>query len=1225
MRLPRRFANSALAAALALGAALGLARPALAVWPNGAATNLPVAHFDGDQAPASLVPDGVGGAFAFWGGPGGGTPEVDVWVQHITVDGELDPAWPATGVRVFGTPRNRVVLDMLEDGAGGVLVIVQDITASPPSLWIQRLTSHGTVAPGWSASGLLIRTAEHIVGCCTLTGGLSAIVAWSERVGPADENIRAARVNLGGFLDAAWPAGGLSVETTTANTTDVRIVSDGGTGALIGWMRFPTSLSDPDGAIFVKHVRSNATFDPAWPAGGRALRAPTTASVSFTPKMVGDGAGGAFVQWTELQQLTSDKDVFLQRVTGAGSIAAGWPASGVLLSGAPNHDADNYRFPLVADGSGGAYATWMESATRVDPDARIDMLVTRVTAAGTRPAGWTTDGFLVFQQSAPFLPERFTYEYATPVPDGSGGLFVLRPRAAAGGSDIVAHHLLADGTNDPRWSALGLAVTTATGAQYNPAATSDGRGGFISQWQDERNGAPWDIDVYAQRVDGAGFRGDPSVSWTPAIAQASMNFNWPAAGSQRMTVLDSRTLQGHRFYTFEAWVKPRVSGTAMTILGNDRAVSWWFGIADNGRLRFSIGDNVPGSVDADAPLPVGTWSHVAATYSDISGVVLYVNGQTSGYAPLTDTPGLQAGRLHLGADSTSTGLREFFRGQMDDVRIWNVVHSDEEIQASMATGPIGGTASTLARSGLLAEWTTSRTVVTTTPVAFVDGEPLTGATATLHNAWFQGYASGNDATDPSSSPPSPFSMAWEFDGSGDHHTFEVVPGGFAAGVTVYARVRPNLAAAGHDETFVGRGKSSSWWLGRDASGNLKFVPFGGSGVTGPYLPANRWTTVAASAGNGHVRLYVNGVLVSDVVAAGTVGENGRWAWAGADSAAKGGPIDAFTGALDDAGIVNGVLSPTRVRDRLIPRTLINSTVELDELGASRQRVQLYPTWLRRSGGMAAVLPGPSAAPDVTWGTSAYPWFTTAEMDRWKFRWTGMDMKAPATVVRDTLRLDESVAHERIGALRLWVSARGSSLANLDMTLTSPAGDVVHVVSPGTFAATDQNLESVVLDAAPHALGDMDCPWNYDGVRPSQTLARYDGQNPYGDWILTLTVPPGAAAALHSWGLQWNGTTVGAGPAPVAHELALSAPAPNPATRATTLRFVMPSAGDASLVVYDASGRVVRTLARGAHRAGEHVAAWDLRDGRDRAVAPGLYFARLLVAEKTLTRRIVVTH
>jgi hypothetical protein len=60
-----------------------------------------------------------------------------------------------------------------------------------------------------------------------------------------------------------------------------------------------------------------------------------------------------------------------------------------------------------------------------------------------------------------------------------------------------------------------------------------------------------------------------------------------------------------------------------------------------------------------------------------------------------------------------------------------------------------------------------------------------------------------------------------------------------------------------------------------------------------------------------------------------------------------------------------------------------------------------------------------------------------------------------------------------------------------------------------------------------------------------------------------------------------------------------------------------------LIVLDAQGRVVRTLASGAHRPGAHRVTWDGRIGSAPAPA-GLYFVRLDSRGVTRVRRIAVT-
>jgi hypothetical protein len=78
--------------------------------------------------------------------------------------------------------------------------------------------------------------------------------------------------------------------------------------------------------------------------------------------------------------------------------------------------------------------------------------------------------------------------------------------------------------------------------------------------------------------------------------------------------------------------------------------------------------------------------------------------------------------------------------------------------------------------------------------------------------------------------------------------------------------------------------------------------------------------------------------------------------------------------------------------------------------------------------------------------------------------------------------------------------------------------------------------------------------------------------------------------------------------------------PNPFNPSTSLRFELASAGPATLAVYDARGRLVRTLWSGFLGAGPHALPWDGRDGRGARVASGVYVVKLASGEFAATRR-----
>lgn len=85
----------------------------------------------------------------------------------------------------------------------------------------------------------------------------------------------------------------------------------------------------------------------------------------------------------------------------------------------------------------------------------------------------------------------------------------------------------------------------------------------------------------------------------------------------------------------------------------------------------------------------------------------------------------------------------------------------------------------------------------------------------------------------------------------------------------------------------------------------------------------------------------------------------------------------------------------------------------------------------------------------------------------------------------------------------------------------------------------------------------------------------------------------------------------------------SAATPNPFTSRTAISFSLPKAGPARVLVYDASGRLVRTLANGSFPAGIHEVTWNGRDDAGSRVASGLYFAQVRSGGVAETKRVVL--
>jgi len=68
--------------------------------------------------------------------------------------------------------------------------------------------------------------------------------------------------------------------------------------------------------------------------------------------------------------------------------------------------------------------------------------------------------------------------------------------------------------------------------------------------------------------------------------------------------------------------------------------------------------------------------------------------------------------------------------------------------------------------------------------------------------------------------------------------------------------------------------------------------------------------------------------------------------------------------------------------------------------------------------------------------------------------------------------------------------------------------------------------------------------------------------------------------------------------------------PNPFNPVTTIDFSLASAGHTTIRIFDAAGRVVRTLVDSPVEAGPHTAVWDSTTDTGRRAASGVYFVRM---------------
>jgi hypothetical protein len=194
-------------------------------------------------------------------------------------------------------------------------------------------------------------------------------------------------------------------------------------------------------------------------------------------KIISDGAQGAILVWQDYRN-GIDANLYGNKIDRDGYI---------YDCGVPVCEAEGNQeeAQIVPDGTGGAIFVWVDYR-----NGNADLYAQRVDGTGT--ARWTENGI-------PICMESSYQSVARIVPDGSGGVIIVWSDYRRGQYDIYGQRVTGDG--DTLWAANGMPIDTTQNDQAEPELVSDGSGGAMMIWFDNRNG---DWDIYGQRIDGDG-------------------------------------------------------------------------------------------------------------------------------------------------------------------------------------------------------------------------------------------------------------------------------------------------------------------------------------------------------------------------------------------------------------------------------------------------------------------------------------------------------------------------------------------------------------------------------------------------------------------------------------------------------------------------------------------------------------------------------------------------
>jgi hypothetical protein len=143
---------------------------------------------------------------------------------------------------------------------------------------------------------------------------------------------------------------------------------------------------------------------------------------------------------------------------------------------------------IVSDGSGGAIIAWEDHRT-----SDFDIYAQRIDVSGALVGSEIAVSTATGEQRSPSI-----------VSDGAGGAIITWKDSRSGFNMFDIYGQRIDSSGTAVWTENGAAICTADEMQERQTIASDGSGGAIITWEDQRSGSGAGYKIYAQRIDANG-------------------------------------------------------------------------------------------------------------------------------------------------------------------------------------------------------------------------------------------------------------------------------------------------------------------------------------------------------------------------------------------------------------------------------------------------------------------------------------------------------------------------------------------------------------------------------------------------------------------------------------------------------------------------------------------------------------------------------------------------
>ncbi len=278
---------------------------------------------------------------------------------------------------------------------------------------------------------------------------------------------------LNSFCVADWssdPGINVAVSTSIGTQPNFNTVSDGLSGVIVIWFDSQN--------IYAQAVDSAGNIK--WTPNGLLIF--SSPNLLGSPLITSDSAGGAIICWTQIQGNNTNFDIYAQAIDSIGNLK--WGSNGLpIVTLAGRQSASS----IVSDGAGGAIIAY-------DDSQNVGSYLQAVDKFGSLK--WNTNG-------VPIVSGLGESVSPTMIEDGLGGaILAWADNRTHSYSHIYAQAI--DSNGNVKWTSNGIPICTANMNQSNPRLVSNGNGGAIIAWNDNRNYNNTNQDVYAQSINSNG-------------------------------------------------------------------------------------------------------------------------------------------------------------------------------------------------------------------------------------------------------------------------------------------------------------------------------------------------------------------------------------------------------------------------------------------------------------------------------------------------------------------------------------------------------------------------------------------------------------------------------------------------------------------------------------------------------------------------------------------------